>query len=201
MNRTTVSMRKIILAALPILAMASSASAIPIQAGSSIRIIGTDTATTAVSINMATGLNFTAVQLSLDPTTETGSFAGLFTPGLAGSIVSIASFQPFSSVAGFYAFTQAGKTVSFDLSTVAVTNRTASVGGSLPSLTIAGTGLLHLTGFDTTSALFTLTTVGTEVTTFFASTSVPSAAIAEPVSMTLLAVGLAGLGAVRRRQR
>jgi hypothetical protein len=71
--------------------------------------------------------------------------------------------------------------------------------GAIPNLTASGTGTLHLTGFNDTAGIWTLTTQGNsppEVT--FSATAI---ATPEPTSLALIGAGLLGLGFVVSRKR
>lgn len=187
-----------LLAAAAAISLTTAAYAVPIASGSSIDITGSDAATNGVSIDAATGLNFTSVRTSLDPNTITGTFAGLIGTNITGTIANIPSFSAFSAITPFYSFTSGANTVSFNLNSITVAARTASANGSIPALTLTGTGLFNLTGYDATFANFTLTTQGSNVTTFSASTAVPAMAVPEPASMAILGMSLLGTGLLRR---
>src|SRR6185295_18425738 len=75
-QRKEAIVRQLLLCGVAVLGFSAPGFAIPILSGSAVDITGSDTATTAVSIDMATGLSFTSVRTSLDPATLTGSFAG-----------------------------------------------------------------------------------------------------------------------------
>ena len=80
---------------------------------------------------------------------------------------------------------------SFDLVSVSVLAQSANL------LTLTGTGLFHLTGYENTPGSFYFS--GNEAGGTF-SYSASEAAVPEPGTMTLLGIGLFGLaGAIRRR--
>lgn len=155
---------------------------------------------TQVALGSATGLDFTTLGL-LTPGTpglfhvdnSTGNFSALY--NLTGSIsdfsftgsgtasypaVPLTAFQLISSPA-----------FSFDLMSLAINQQTDDL------LTLSGTGILNMVGFDPTPGTFFFSANQAGGTLSY---SASEATVPEPGSLTLLGIGLFGLaGAVRKR--
>ena len=131
------------------------------------------------------------------------SFPFVFVTGVSGSYTGVAtgfgtavtmnpfSFNPFSgAVTPLWTFMSAGSTYSFDLTVLSLTQQGNN------TLTLNGTGTLHITGFTDTAGSW-LFTANQAVDTFTFSSSngaVPDSGSA----VALLGIALAGIEGVRR---
>jgi hypothetical protein len=157
-------------------ALAGSAHAGPIAAGSTLSLNGSDSYN-ATSITFTNPANIGG---------ETGSFTAL--TNCTGCATMIGSFNtgtatPFQ----LYTATEGAITTTLQVSSDAF--NFSSVG---PNLTVTGTGTLSLTGFTPTLGTYILTTQGP--TTSSVTFSVTSTAVPEPASLTLFGTALLGLG-------
>lgn len=187
-----------IVAGLAVVAAPASAGQIngSLDLSGSLKISGSWTAPTALTF---VGNQF---QVPLfDPGTQNLSF---ITAGSVGNIKAL-NLSAFSPVTDFYDIAVGGMTLQFDLLSI-----DTPILGSAPSgysLSLTGVGMFDLTGYDPTPVQFSLTTqclkihngcATTSRVSFSATTS--AAPVPEPVTLSLFGVGLAGIGAMRRRR-
>jgi len=123
--------------------------------------------------------------------TCTGTFAPV--TGAATATYHDFTFDPLGgSTTPLWSFTHLGVAYSFDLLTVSVLDQSSTVLG------LAGTGILHVTGFDDTAGKWSFSgdTSGGGVFAFSSTTS----AVPEPASVLLLGLSLLGGSAAMRRR-
>lgn len=181
-------MKSVFLAGVMLLGLAGAASAAPITAGSELSINGSDTFTaTSITFTGAANVGGTSGSFS-----ELANCNGCVT--MTGSITN-------SSTGTLYTVNDAGLTSALSMNGGETFSFTS---GSLPSLTVTGSGTLTLSGFDPTPGIFEITTQGpTGASVTFSATSVAQGqppAIPEPSTMAVLGAGLIGLGAWRFRR-
>jgi hypothetical protein len=144
--------------------------------------------------NLALATAFTSFSNVVVSTTG-GS--GSYTPALSGQSATMTtftfspSFSP-DPLVPLWTFTYSGSTYSFNATSLVVSS-------SIPdSITMGGTGMAYITGFNATPGTWVLSAndaSGTE--SFSLSTQISSVPV--PAAMLLFAPGLAGLAAIRRR--
>jgi hypothetical protein len=118
--------------------------------------------------------------------------------GATGTITDF-TFTPFSPIVDFYTVVSGGETLTFDLESITIEDQTPTF------LSMSGTGILNLTGFDPTAGVFNLTGTmsGNDPTVIFAFSAGSNnvAAVPEPASGAILGFGMLGLTGMYWRRR
>lgn len=182
-------MRNFLAALVVAVMMMASGSANATTITGSINFIGFEVLTGPVSpvnVSNATGLHFLPAFVGVG----TGTYTGIpsFTPVTFQDF----TFSPFAApVTSLWSLNSNNITYSFDLLSVQAFNTPSN------TLTLNGTGILHVTNLEDAIGLWTLTTQQdfSPILTFSAASTVP-----EPGTMVLLGFGMLGLAIYGKRR-
>lgn len=199
-------MRKFLMATVAAggLLLGNAADAAPIAANSVIGWTGNYQAQNPVGTPSGLG---SATHIDFAPAGGPGG--NIFVTSLTGDFLALAPLPfiatildfalPSASIPGFVVATNGGNTLTIDVTSMNIIFQADS------GLTIGGTSMMTLTGYDPTPGTYELsfqTAGGNPISTQFQFTSSGNAApIPEPGTLALLGLGLLGMGAAVRGRR
>ena len=204
-------MKRCVIVMMGLLALvATQAEAAPITGG--ISFIGDATSTGGANWATATGIDFTGCSLCTGANTGKEGFVENTSGNFAGTAGTFVDFTDFSfsptlvpDPVTVWTFTSGGLTYSFVMDTVQVDSQGTGLSGQ-SFLTLSGSGMIFLTGFDPTPGFFLFT--GQESGGVFSVSSSSFAQgggsgiaeVPEPGTVLLLGIGLIALATTLKRR-
>ncbi len=152
----------------------------------------------ATTLGAATGIDFSPEgdggEMEVDFVTPRSVLSSVLAKDMVGAIKDLV-FTPFSTVDDFYTISTVAGILSFDLLQIAVTQQNDTF------LTLAGTGVMSLDGYEDTAGTWNLSVQSAGAGSFVTfGWSASSAAVPEPGTLAMFGMGLAGLALARRRR-
>ena len=130
---------------------------------------------------------------------DTMDLAGIVNLGQTGTLADLPNLSGFTPITNYLTLSSG---VAIDLNTLTVVSQTGPIPGFI---NISGNVVVHAPGFDSTSGVLTFTGNSSDNNSFTlavtTSVATPPSQVPEPLSLSLLGLGLLGMFYVIRRQR